>query len=497
MLRLRLPILVLVAAAFAIASPSAAAVPFAGGDSSANIALDRADRWVMLRHVAERSGHLTKLYLHVKVEGSANCPHKGRPGYAAGTTGRWLATTHPVRPDGQPDLSRVLAADEVVPCERHRSESLDLGLGFAVTAGQELATVIRNVDPDSATNFASVNFLYRKTGVLGANGRNERSPAALDRFYGLDPRETVGYSTDAGRTWSVPGGPYGILSGSTSFIPTYLHEYADGTRSGQPYYSSAAISGPLAMVWPRAPHAWRIGALGAYTSGGGAADVRLIVDGVERGRAHLSGTGALRVPIAPVEVPAGATVRVETIAGSNGLALRKGYGDAVWAGLMGLGTSYHWYLEGDPQKAAPVYPLAADRSVSPPVSPPAQCACSPTFDPVVAPRPPAPLSTVLGPVAQHRAGPAEQTRPRTRRRVAPMRSRRSARGREARMCRARVRRAKARQGRRAAAYARCDRRARICRMRVRRARVRHGRRAAAKLRCGRRPGRTQRRPRRS
>lgn len=334
-------------------------VPFAGGDSAANVPLDDAGHWVMLRHVAGRDGDLARLYVHVKVEGSAACPLKGRSGYAAGTTGRWLVTTHPVAADGTPELERELAREEVVPCDDHQQESLGIDQRLTVREGQELATVFRNIDPRPTRNWASLNFLYRREGVLGANGRNERSAEAADSHYGLDPRETVGYSTDGGRSWAVPGGPYGATDGTTSFLPTYIHEYSDGEHEGQAYYTSAALSGPVRMVYPDLGGGARISAIGAYASGPGEGEVRLLVDGRERASVHLEGAGVLRKEIDPLDVAEGATVSLETIAGPGGLDLSAQYGDAVWAGLAGHGKGHSHYLDEIPERAAPVYPLRA------------------------------------------------------------------------------------------------------------------------------------------
>jgi len=67
----------------------------------------------MTRWVAPRSGVAETLYLRVKVEG-ADCRAGGRAGYAAGTSGRLVATTHPVRPDGRPDTRTTLAEAQLV-----------------------------------------------------------------------------------------------------------------------------------------------------------------------------------------------------------------------------------------------------------------------------------------------------------------------------------------------------------------------------------------------
>jgi hypothetical protein len=353
--------LALILAAVAAIGPAAgartasAAPPrlLAAGDGSANFAMDSARKLALTRWVARRTGVLHTLYLHIKVEGSANCPYGGRAGYASGTTGVMRVTTHLVLPDGRPDMGVALATDQFQPCARQVSESVAVRLDLSVVKGQEFATVVRNVDPDAAHNWFSQNFLYAANGLVGANARNERNPAATDALYGLDPRELVGYSPDGGATWWLPGGPNTVAK----YIPSYIQQYADGSTAGQPYYSAAPLSGPVTMTYPKIAGPWTITQLGAYTYAPGSSTVRLLVNGVQRASARLSGTGMLSAPITAVTAPAGSTVQVATTAGPSGLALRKMYSDTIWAGLMGLGTAAPFYLEGDPERAATVYAL--------------------------------------------------------------------------------------------------------------------------------------------
>jgi hypothetical protein len=328
--------------------------PVAGGDWAAQIGLDSVGRRVLLRWVARKTGVISQLYVRVKVEGSECWP--GRRGYAMGTAGIAEAVTYATLPGGLPDRSHELARVRVRPCERQQGESLGFPLGIHVHKGDELATVVRNVDPHPTGDFFSLNFLYARTGLLGANGRNERSPDAPDAFYGLDPREVVGFSRDGGAHWHVPGGPYGPADGR-AFLPTYIQAYADGTRLGQPYYYGRPVHGPVSMVFLRVPVVWTIRAVGAYVPTRSTGEVMLSVDGRERARARLSGRGMLRASIAPVTVKPGSIVAISTRAGDGGLELSALYADAVWTHLMRLGRGYDFYLRRDPTLAVPVYPL--------------------------------------------------------------------------------------------------------------------------------------------
>ena len=330
--------------------------PLAGGDAAANVPLATVGARSLLRFVAGRTGTIEQLSLQVKLDRTPCVPSQ-TIGYAAGTGGLLDAKVYAVRPDGTPDTTRVLASDRFAPCSRYIAPTVSLDLDLPVTAGQELALVVSNADPEPTVNYFSVNFLYVKTGVEGANGRNERSANAADAYYGLDPRELVGWSPDAGATWQLPGGPYGA-GGGKAFLPTFVLQYADGGSGGQPYYYSSAIpDGSYTMVFPNVPVRWTIAQLGAYASTSGSATVTLAVDGVQKAAATLAGTGVLRVAIAPVVVDPGSTVTIAGRVGIGGLGLRRLAADGLWTGLMGLGSGFRYYLQGDPSKALPLYPL--------------------------------------------------------------------------------------------------------------------------------------------
>jgi hypothetical protein len=353
-------------AASAGASPADHAglpAPIAAGNSAANIALNGASKWVVVRWVARESGTLAALHLRIQADGSS-CRRGGRTGYGLGTGGSWRVTTHAVLPDGQPDLAHVLVRQDLRPCSDPasvvdvRQGVVRLGMRLPVVAGQEYATVIRNADPAPGRNYSSVNFLYSGGGIVGANGRNERSPAAQDSYYGLDPREIVGYSRDGGRSWSLPGGPYG-RPGGRAFLPTYLQEYSDGTVDGQPYYyATAPSSARLTMVFGNVSRPWTIRALGAVIARAGSGTLTLTVDGAVRARALVSGTGVVRASIPPTVVLPRQTVKVT----ASGLTIQDVAADTVWARLAGMNLpSAPWRVQGDPNvsHAAPVYPLPA------------------------------------------------------------------------------------------------------------------------------------------
>lgn len=347
--------------------------PFAAGTSAGNIQLGpgpgpgrvAADKRVLIRWVARGTGLLRTLYLELKSspDQPLNCPTSAN-GYGGGSSGIAEFRTYRVKPNGLPLLRAEVGRTVLSPCTAAASGSVAVPLDVKVRKGDEFATVVRNADPDPRANYFSVNFLYQAGGVLGANGRNERSPHAKDVYYGLDPRELVGFSADGGRHWQLPiaGAPY---------LPTYVEAFADGRRLGQPYlYPNCPcpgdVTGTVTMVFPRAPKGWTIRALGAYTlPPGGQATVDLLVDGSVARSASLAGIGMLRASIDPLTVPAGATVAVRTTAGADGLALQRIDADTPWkyGPALRLGRSWKWYFAegtggGDAANAAvTVYPL--------------------------------------------------------------------------------------------------------------------------------------------
>ena len=258
-------------------------------------------------------------------------------------------------------MTRLLARTTLTPCAAADGGSVGVPLGLTTAKGQEFATVVANVDASPAVNRFSINGLYYPGGLVGANGRNERSSTAADAYYGLDPRELIGSSLDGGATWQLP---------APNYVPTYVQVYADGYRDGQPFLyptcpCPGALSGTQTMSFPNVPVAWTISQLGAYTVAAGSSSVDLLVNDVVVASATLSGTGMLRAAITPVTAPAGSTVKVRTTAGSGGLALQRLDADTSWkyGAVLTMGAGWRWlYVEQQGGGAADravvtVYPL--------------------------------------------------------------------------------------------------------------------------------------------
>ncbi len=323
--------------------------PMAAGEAATSVRLDAAEKRVGVRWVARQTGTLATLHLRMRADGATGCPAGT---YGSGTGGRARVTTYAVHADGTPNEAIVRAEDEFSPCGRISGGSSAVAMGIPVTRGEELFTVIRNVDANPTANAFSTSFLSSSDGVVGANGRNERDAGATDVFYGLDARELVGYSVNAGGVWQLPGGPTGA-----KLVPTFLQDYGGARSVGQPYYYASALSGAVVMEYGPAAAPWTLVALGAYLESAGTGEAVLLVDGVEKARVTLSGNGMVRAAITPVLVPAGARVRVTAVSEAGGLSLRKLHADSVWSQLAGLGPSHPFRLVGDETLAAPLYPL--------------------------------------------------------------------------------------------------------------------------------------------
>lgn len=310
--------------------------PIAAGDSSGNIPIN-ATRQAANVWVAKRNGTVVKLRFHIKTEGS-QC-RSGRTGYAAGTSGILRATTRPVNPDGT--WGDPVAEEEFVPCERDAGETTYVNLNLPVAAGDAYVTVVRNADQFPGINWFSMNYLRSGTRLYPTSD------------YGLDPRERVLASFDAGVTW-----------GAILWLPTYIAEYADGVKEGQEYYSASPASGTLEMYY-RLAEAATITKIGGYF-GTGTVTLEFWTDHVggtvpddqlrRRTSRTFTGPGMLRQAVSPVSLPAGAVVKIVAVDAPVGM-LKSQYSDSVWDALLGHGTGYRWYLASIPTRAVPIYPL--------------------------------------------------------------------------------------------------------------------------------------------
>ena len=301
-------------------------------------------------------------------------------------------TTHPVLADGRPDMSRTLATQDLRPCSEPtsvvdvRQGIVRLKMGIDATRGREYATVIRNTDADPDHNFTSPNFLYTETGILGANGRNERSLGRCDLHFFLQQPAQAPIALHLPLKFVVRGvGRFEIvhrrqhkvggarerrrLPPQERFLGVPPCSRSPGPRNADMKPTRLALGVLVLLVCgcpSDADNANRVRynlksldkALGAYTAKGGSGTLTLTVNGSVRARARVAGPRMVRATIKSVTVQPGQTVKVT----SSGLSIQNVVADDAWGYLMGMNLpSAPWHLDGDPEfsHAAPVYALPA------------------------------------------------------------------------------------------------------------------------------------------
>lgn len=186
-----------------------------------------------------------------------------RRGYARGSGGIIRARLVPIRRDGTPDLRTVLAEERVPAIRRWRQSRAAFGIprgsqtmllyfdldGVPVRAGVPYAIVYQNLDRRPRRNWFSENSPTIRASEAGPNGRNTTDPSARGAVAGLDPRETVAWSQDRGRSWvwgrRVGEGPTrGAYAGSATNddgarLPWYGWQSSPRAKpeSNQPWYA--------------------------------------------------------------------------------------------------------------------------------------------------------------------------------------------------------------------------------------------------------------------
>ena len=231
----------------------------------------RDSRWLYaIRFVVDEDTKLYRFFSQMKAKGASwdehsgsKCSSYGAGCYGAGDGGRIQARLVPVRPDGTPDLSRVLAQETVDPRTRYAETKAAYSIklislfwyfnmgGVALKAGTPYAMVYRNVHGDPAHNFTSTNSPTVKESEAGPNGRNNLDPNAAGAIAGLDPREAVAWSTDDGRTWK-----WGRQVGPTRVMrpPTTGRGFPITPGRPRPHRNRSPIS-PTRPTWEHVPHA--------------------------------------------------------------------------------------------------------------------------------------------------------------------------------------------------------------------------------------------------
>ena len=283
----------------------------------------------------------------------------GRKGYSGGNAGTIRARLVAVKPNGEPDLSQVLAEETVGAWQRY-TESKDAyhapGLtqllyfnmgGVQLEGGRMYAMTYENVDPSPSSNWFSENSPTVKESVAGPNGVNNTDPNAPGAIAGLDPREAVAWSEDGGNSWvwgrhAGEGDTPGAYGGSASSddgtrLPWYGWQASPTSppESNQPYYAYRE-SGSYTLKVASAPETVTLDEAGGYAPVGAAAGVitvRNLSTGAV-GRTASLGTGLVRGALDnPVAVQAGQSYEI-----SNSGQVMKAEGDSFIQTTFRIGT---------------------------------------------------------------------------------------------------------------------------------------------------------------
>jgi hypothetical protein len=316
-----------------------------------------------IRFVIDEDTTISRFISGFNLEGSDQLG--GREGYADGDGGTIRARLVTVGPDGEPDMSQVLAEETVGAMQRYQEAKqaygapgvtqllyFDMG-GVHVTGGQTYAMTYQNVDPSPAANWFSENSPTVKESVAGPNGVNTLDPNAPGAIAGLDPREAVAWSRDSGSTWvwgrragegSTPGAYAGSASGDDGTrLPWYGWQTSPtaAPESNQPYYAYKE-SGSYTMRERSVPATVTLTEAGGYAPSGSAAGVLTVRNLSTGATAHTAplGSGLVRGRLdAPITVEAGQSYEI-----SNSGSVLKAEADSFIRSTFRVGSG-EWDFE--------------------------------------------------------------------------------------------------------------------------------------------------------
>lgn len=246
--------------------------------------LKSADYRALLRFVPDATISVDRVYFGFKLRG-ASCWDSGNAGYGAGDGGTLHASLVNVDPEtGLPTTE--IDSETVNGCVRHNEAAQVVGsdpvmvwvnLTATLEAGKLYALIVSNTHAAPATNFFSFNMPLADTALAGPHARNELDLTAPGGILGLDPREHVAWSTNAGKAWN-----YGSLNGQyrsymndhdtahpATRMPQYGFRLANGKMLGmQPYYAYSTDCTNCGVTYANARYARSFSELGGFTASG-------------------------------------------------------------------------------------------------------------------------------------------------------------------------------------------------------------------------------------
>jgi Concanavalin A-like lectin/glucanases superfamily len=288
----------------------------------------------------------------------------GRVGYAHGNGGEVWARLVPMKEDGTPNLSSVLAEEKFNPVDRYTATKSAYGIsgktgmlyvgfgGASLAADTPYFVVYTNVAAKPEFDYVSFNSPVTNASVAGPNGSNTLDPDATGAIAGLDPREAVAWSTNGGLTWGWgkevgSGSLFGDYEGSGDSavkLPWYAWQTSEKAtpESNQPYYAYSeageftlsVTNGPRAATVTEAggyaPEGFTVGSV-TVTAKSGSAQTGVLGSGLQK--------GALS---APVQIAPGETFTISNLDAGAVRKVAKAEGDAFLQqlGLIGAGKPY-------------------------------------------------------------------------------------------------------------------------------------------------------------
>ncbi len=213
-------------------------IPISAAGSLGQYNLSSANYAIARRFVLPADLTIDRWYYAVNVEG-ADCIG-GRDGYGHGSGGIEYGRIVEVDQATGLPTDTVLGGEQVNGCDAHERVGEEFGLSethqvhyvqfapISLLADRMYAFVLSNVDSDPGNgdgsdngNYTSANLNFAALEDVGPNGRNNLDPAAPGATSGLDPRETVMWSADAGASWKFGDqvGWYSVGNGEARMWP--------------------------------------------------------------------------------------------------------------------------------------------------------------------------------------------------------------------------------------------------------------------------------------
>lgn len=237
----------------------------------------------LLRFVPDADIEIDRFYFGFKLRG-ADCWNENA-GYGAGDGGTLTASL--VNIDAATGLPTTeIDSESVNGCTRHDEAKATLGgdpvmvwvnLQAKLRGGQLYAVIISNSHAQPATNFFSFNAPLADTALAGPHAKNELNQAASGGILGLDPREHVAWSTDAGKTWKYgsDNGQYKSYMNDhdtahpATRMPQYGFRIAGGANLAvQPYYAYSTDCTGCSVTYANARYARSMTTVGGFTASG-------------------------------------------------------------------------------------------------------------------------------------------------------------------------------------------------------------------------------------